>query len=312
MTTGAQKPMADIVSYYNLTELPFELTPNLKFYCLSDNHKDAFDMALFCINKGEALIKITGEVGSGKTMLCRKLLHAVEAQGDVTLYIPNPAQDKSTIIRLIAGELELNITGDMDEYTVTKKMTEKLISHYKKGIKTILIIDEAQSLSDESIEALRLLTNIESEDKKLLQIVLLGQPELDLKLNKKHLRQVLQRIGFSYRIRGITRKELDSYVAKRLISAGHDTGLLFTQKAKNLLYKASKGTPRVINILAYKALLSSYTAGRKFVDKKSVKEAICDSKDVLNTLSKPLDTSLSFIILSFFAICLTAVLLLLH
>lgn len=276
----------NILNYFNLKESPFELTPNLRFFCGFDTYQHAISTIMFCVEKGEPLIKVIGEVGTGKTLLCRKLIDEIDDASNISLYIPNPSLSSDTVLRLVADELGVDSQPEMTEYTLYKLITDKILSYYAENKRVVLFIDEAQTMNESALEAVRLLTNLESEERKLLQIVLFGQPELDDKLNQKSLRQFRQRIGFTYQLSALSRPDVDGYISRRLVAAGHETGMLFTKKAKDLLYKASCGIPRIMNILAYKSLLSAYAAGAQSVNKKAVKKAISESDSVINTVGK--------------------------
>ena len=278
--------ISELKEHFKLKELPFELTPDLRFFCNLGGYQLAIDTISCCVDKGDAIIKVVGEVGSGKTMLCRKLIAEFDSYGYETLYIHNPMLTALSLMRIIADELAVTHTLQDSEYHIHRLITEKLLALHLQNKRVVLFVDEAQVLSDESLEAIRLLTNLESETQKLIQIILFGQPELDEKLAKKHLRQLQQRISFSYYLPSLKPEEADHYVSRRLVSSGHETGRLFSSKANELLHKACRGTPRIMNILAYKALLSSYAKGKTEVDVESARSAIQDSGEIIATLGK--------------------------
>ncbi|EKD71871.1 MAG: MSHA biogenesis protein MshM (Pilus type IV) [uncultured bacterium] len=263
--------------FFQLEALPFSLTPNTNFFCQLKGHQEALNILKFCIRGGEGFIKIIGEVGSGKTLLCRKLLESLGKEY-ITAYIPNPDLSPIELRKAVARELGLDPNQLHDQHELLNALNQHLIHLHKIGNKIILIIDEAQALSDESLETVRLLTNLETENSKLIQVVLFGQPELDERLNKSHLRQLKQRITFSYSLPLLSRDDLDTYLYHRLAVAGYTQGTLFTKKARKILYHASQGVPRVINILSHKALLVAYGKGEKQIDHKSMRLAIKDSK----------------------------------
>ncbi|MBP9726242.1 MAG: AAA family ATPase [Gammaproteobacteria bacterium] len=276
----------EIKRYFQLHDLPFEQTPNLKFFCGFELYRDALDTIVHSLEKGEPIIKVVGEVGTGKTLLCRKLIDALDQQDMVTLYIHNPLLNTETLFRLIADELAVPHAETDAEYYLYKNITDKLLSYYHENKHVVLLVDEAQTLSDASLEALRLLTNLESEHKKLIQIILLGQPELDERLSLKKFRQLKQRIGFNVRLTALHATQVSPYLQQRLLSAGHANGKLFSEAASKLIFKVSHGIPRVINIVAYKALLASYVQGKLLVDKEAMRAAILDSKETLDSCSK--------------------------
>lgn len=263
--------------YFKLESLPFSLTPNPNFFCRLKGHEEALNVLQFSIKSGEGFIKIIGEVGSGKTLLCRKLLENLDAEY-VTAYIPNPELTSVELKKAFARELGLDPTPWYDQHELLTTIYQRLMSLHAENKKVVLLIDEAQALTDESLETLRLLTNLETPDYKLLQVVLFGQPELDERLNKVHLRQLKQRITFSYALPLMNRNDLDIYLNHRLAVAGYTHGNLFTRKARNLLYKASKGIPRIVNILSHKSLLVAYGRGDRQIDHKAVRLAVKDTE----------------------------------
>ena len=265
------------LKHFKLNELPFSLTPNTNFYCDLPTHQEALNVLLLGLKQGEGFIKIVGEVGTGKTLLCRLLLNTLDEQF-VTAYIPNPDQSSYSFRMSLAHELGLSIEKDCSQHILLNNITIRLLELHKAGKQTVLIVDEAQALTDDCLEAIRLLTNLETEEKKLLQVVLFGQPELDNKLNQHTLRQLKQRITFSYCLRSLDKQELDVYLSHRLAKAGYTYGMIFSSGAKKQLFRASGGLPRLLNVLCHKALLVSYGRGLNRVDIKSMKRAIADTE----------------------------------
>jgi MSHA biogenesis protein MshM len=265
--------------FFKLNILPFNLTPNTHFFCQLTSHKEALNTLEFCIKNGEGFVKIIGEVGSGKTLLCRKLLESLH-DNYITAYIPNPDLTPVELRKALARELGLDPSYWQDQHELVTAIYQQLISLCISGKKIVFLIDEAQALSDESLEALRLLTNLESESTKLLQIVLFGQPELNDRLNSPHFRQLKQRISFSYELSLMTREDLDIYLYHRLMMSGYLQGNLFTKKARNLLFRASGGVPRMVNIISHKALLVAYGKGDQQINHKIMRLAIKDTEVV--------------------------------
>jgi MSHA biogenesis protein MshM len=263
--------------YFQLQTLPFGLTPNPSFFCQLKGHQEALNILQFCIRSGEGFIKIVGEVGSGKTLLCRKLLDSFSEEY-ITAYIPNPDLTPVELRKAFARELKLDPTQWQDQHELLTAIYQHLISLHANGNKVVLMIDEAQALSDESLETVRLLTNLETENSKLMQVVLFGQPELDDRLNKPNFRQLKQRISFSYSLPLMSRDDLDVYLHHRLAVAGHTHNDLFTKKARKLLYHSSRGIPRIVNILSHKALLVAYGRGHKQIDHKTMRLAVHDTE----------------------------------
>lgn len=270
------------LDHFKFSELPFSLTPNTKFYCDLPTYQDALNVLLLGLAQGEGFIKIIGEVGTGKTMLCRLLLNSLE-DNFITAYIPNPDQTSDELHLSLAHELGLTIDKDLSQHYVLSQITKRLLELHQSGKQIVLIVDESQALSDDCLEAIRLLTNLETEEKKLLQVVLFGQPELNIRLNQYHLRQLKQRITFSYYLKSLSKQELDLYVHHRLARAGYTYGMIFSKGARKYLFHASNGLPRLLNILCHKALLVSYGRGLDYVDTKSMKRAIKDTESISST-----------------------------
>lgn len=268
------------LEHFNLNTLPFTLTPNTGFYCNLPGHQAALNVLLVSLRAGEGFIKITGEVGAGKTLLCRLLLEKLD-KDFVTAYIPNPDLTPSGLRRALALELQVPAPLPVDQHRLLSVITEQLIKLHQEGKRVVLIIDEAQTLAYESLEAIRLLTNLETETTKLLQVVLFGQPELDTKINKNNLRQLRQRITFSYCLPQLSRDEIETYLCHRLTMAGYTLGSPFTKRALQLLFVKSNGIPRLINILAHKSMMVAFGKNEKKVDHKSVNVAIKDTDDII-------------------------------
>ena len=269
------------LKHFAINKRPFDLTPNTEFSCNYRCHQEALNVLLFGIGNDEWIIKIIGEVGFGKTFLCRELLNCL-SEPFVVVYLPNPdlssLELKQAILRELQSKMPADTTSDTD---LMQSLFEQLLYCQQQGKKVVAIIDEAQALPDESLEALRLLTNLETESKKLLQLVLFAQPEIRQRLARDSLRQFNQRITFSLELTALDREEVAGYVERRLIVAGHRDGLLFSNAAQRLLHYASKGVPRLINILANKAMLAAYGRGISRVNRWAIKQAIKDSKDIL-------------------------------
>lgn len=265
-------------AHFGLTEVPFGLTPNTQFYHPLVPHFEALQVLTTALAAGEGFIKVTGEVGTGKTLICRKLLNEL---GDnyVIAYLPNPYLTPNEIRAAIASELSIDTS--LDQYQLTEALNHRLITLSAADKQVVLLIDEAQVLPHETLEALRLISNLETESKKLLQVVLFGQPELDTRLQQDNLRQLRQRITFSYQLRPLLANETSSYVEHRLTVSGYRGGPLFEEKALRLLHQASGGIPRIINILAHKCLMLSYGENVRNINTKLVKLAIQDTESAM-------------------------------
>ncbi len=270
-------------AHFGLRELPFGITPDTSFFFGSPRSQEALNTLLVATRGGEGFIKITGEVGTGKTLLCRKFM-ATLGEGFVTAYIPNPYLEPPTLMLALADELEIPLERDVDQHQLLKAINLRLLELAGQDLRVVLCLDEAQAIPVESLEALRLLTNLETEKRKLLQIVLFGQPELNRKLELASIRQLAQRITFHYHLGPLSRDDLDFYVAHRLRVAGFSGARLFTGAAIRGLYKASGGVPRLVNIMAHKALMLSYGQGKQQVIKRHVTIAARDTVGVTRTI----------------------------
>jgi MSHA biogenesis protein MshM len=209
-------------------------------------------------------------------MLCRKFLASLD-KSFVTAYIPNPFLEPRTLMLALADELEIPLAKDVDQHQLLKSINHRLLVLAREGKRALLCLDEAQAMPVETLEALRLLTNLETGKRKLLQIVMFGQPELDRKLGQQSIRQLNQRISFHYHLGPLTKDDLEFYVSHRLSVAGFTGSRLFNRNAVRLLYEASGGIPRLVNILAHKALMLSYGEGKQQVSTSHVKAAANDT-----------------------------------
>jgi general secretion pathway protein A len=262
-------------TYYGLKENPFTVTPDPKYIYLGENHQEAFAHLLYGARERKGFVVITGEVGSGKTTLIHYLLSRMNGNGRTkTAYLFNPKLNANDFIQYILKDLGVEANGATKSANLYN-LYQYLLKAYQSNEKVILIIDEAQGLDPEVLEEIRLLSNFETSKSKLLQIILVGQPELKKTLSQFSLRQLRQRINMRYHLKPLSRKETKEYIEKRLKTAGA-RGRLFTERAIKEIYRRSKGTPRIINILCDNALLNGYALDQKSVDDKSVKEAAKD------------------------------------
>lgn len=265
------------LDHFGLSELPFGITPDTSYTVITRSHQEALNTLLVALASGEGFIKITGEVGTGKTLLCRRLLQALP-EGSVSAYLPNPYLAPRTLLLALAEELGLGVSSEADDYHLLQSVNHALMEHAAAGRQVVVCIDEAQAMPIETLESLRLLSNLETEKRKLLQIILFGQPELDRKLAEPSVRQLLQRIAFHYRLRGLDRQEVANYLAHRLRVAGYRGEGVFGPRAVRCLHRASRGTPRLLNILAHKSLLAVFGEGRHAVRASHVRQAAADTE----------------------------------
>lgn len=263
-------------SHFGLQELPFGITPDTSFAYACASHQEALNTLLVAVKNGEGFIKITGEVGTGKTLLCRKFLAMLD-ESFVSAYIPNPYLEPRTLLLALAGELGVDLAHETDQHHLIKGLTQALLGFAAQNKSVVLCLDEAQAMPLESLEALRLLTNLETEKRKLLQVVLFGQPELDDRLAQESVRQLRQRITFQYQLGALDRNELDYYLAHRLRVAGYLGNRLFTERAARALHRASGGIPRLVNVIAHKSMLLAFGEGLSQVMPHNVRAAASDT-----------------------------------
>lgn len=270
------------LAYYGLKEPPFDLTPNPRFLFFSAKHREAFNHLLYGIRERKGFVQLTGEVGAGKTTLCRALLEQLDSDRYATALILNPVLDGDLLIRAIAHEFGLNGTGS-DRLKTLESLNRHLLSLAGAGREAILLIDEAQGLSDEMLEQVRLLSNLETHDRKLLQIILMGQPELRQRLDHPRLRQLRQRITVRYHLRALTRAEVIRYVQHRLAVSGARGTPYFTLPALWRVHHYSGGIPRLINAVCDKALLAGFVCQTHRIDFALVGRAIRELEGDIRT-----------------------------
>ncbi|HYL25693.1 MAG TPA: AAA family ATPase [Burkholderiales bacterium] len=264
------------LAHFGLREPPFGITPDTSYFYCCCGSQEALNTLLVAIANGDGFVKVTGEVGAGKTLLCRKLLATLD-ESWVTCYIPNPSFEPRTLMLALAEELELPVDAGVDQHHLLRAITKALLDMARLRKRVLVCIDESQSMPLETLEALRLLTNLETEKRKLLQVVLFGQPELDRKLSSPSIRQLRQRIMFEHRLEGLAEHEVGAYVAHRLAVAGHAGAPLLSASARRTLHRASRGLPRLINILMHKAMLLAYGEGAQALERRHLRGAIADT-----------------------------------
>jgi len=260
------------LEYYGLTEPPFNITPNPRFLFYSAKHREAFNHLLYGIRERKGFVQLTGEVGAGKTTLCRALLDQL-GQNFSTALIVNPALDPNQLVQSIAMEFGLKVKG-LDRLETIAEINHFLLEQMAQDRESVLIIDEAQDLTNVLLEQVRLLSNLETDDRKLLQIVLMGQPELRDRLNQHELRQLRQRITVRYHLRALKYSEVGQYIHHRIHVSGGKGPPYFTAPALWRVHRYSKGVPRLINALCDKCLLAGFVHGRDRIDFKMVGRAI--------------------------------------
>jgi general secretion pathway protein A len=260
------------LAYYGLTEPPFDITPNPRFLFFSPKHREAFNHLLYGIRERKGFVQLTGEVGAGKTTVCRAMMEQLGDRYETALIL-NRVLDSEELSKVIAMEFGLNVDG-LDRLQTLSALNLFLLKQVDQQKDAVLIIDEAQDLSDELLEQVRLLSNLEMDDRKLLQIVLMGQPELRDRLNDFKLRQLRQRITVRYHLRSLTMAEVGQYVHHRLLVSGAKGAPYFTQPALWRIQVYSRGIPRLINAVCDKCLLAGYVQQRYRIDFRMVGRAI--------------------------------------
>ena len=269
------------LQHLGLREPPFSLTPDTSFFYAWRSHQEALNVLLVALRNGEGFLKVTGEVGLGKTSLCRKLLNALN-DPFVTAYIPNPHLSPGAMRQAIVDDLGMQLSSRATQNDVVRAMTRRLIELAREGKQVVVILDEAQELPDQTLEAVRLLTNLETEKYKLLQVVLFGQPELDRRLASRSLRQLRQRITFSYTLSPLDESGVRNYIRHRLQVAGLRGAPVFDNIALKRIYRASGGTPRLVNVLCHKAMMAAYGRGEDQVRGAHASLAVRDTEGAMH------------------------------
>jgi len=277
--------------HFSLREAPFSITPDSAFFYPHEGAQSALNMLLVALRSGEGFLKIVGEVGCGKTVLCRQLLNTLQNEF-VTAYIPNPDMGPDDLLMALMDELgidvsitqhQLSSSGKVSRHKLLNELAACLMMHAKAGRRVVVCIDEAQAIPLQTVESLRLLSNLETEKRKLLQLVLLGQPELDEKLSRPEIRQLMQRITFSEYMGPMTAQHVPAYLEHRLATAAlsdvTDTHI-FEAAAALAIARFSRGVPRLVNVLANKCLMLAYGENDHRVNTRHVRLAAIDTPGV--------------------------------
>ena len=264
------------LNHFGLDEPPFRITPHTDFFFGGANRGATLEALLYAITHDEGIIKVSGEVGSGKTMLCRVLMERLPQQVQ-TILLTNPSLSRDEIIYAIAEELDLKPQRERLSL-VLLRLQEHLVALYGDNQRVVLLIDEAHAMPQETLEQVRLLSNLESSHSKLLQIVLFGQPELDEHLGMPHMRQLKERITHSFRLEPLLRSDIEAYLDFRMRAAGYRGPNVFSAEAVRRIVKASEGLTRRVNILADKSLLAAFADNAHGITAKHVNRAVRDSE----------------------------------
>jgi MSHA biogenesis protein MshM len=264
-------------AFFGLTQAPFKITPDTDFFFEGGNRGAVLEALIYAIGQGEGIIKVTGEVGSGKTMLCR-VLQARLPKSVETVYLANPSVSPQEILHAIAFELQLPIARDAGRLVVMHALNEYLLAHHADGRQVVIFVEESQSMPLATLEEIRLLSNLETKQHKLLQIVLFGQPELDENLRKSEIRQLRERITHSFSLGPLKADEVRAYLTFRLRAAGYHGPDLFSPVIIRYMTQATGGLTRRINIVADKSMLAAFAENTHNLSLKHVRAAVQDSE----------------------------------
>lgn len=275
------------LQHFGFERLPFEALSNGSLYVDLAEHREALQTVLFGLGSGEGFVKIVGEVGTGKTALCRNLLARLDEEF-VTVYLPNPVMRPNDLLHAIADELGAPLPAQASVHDLQKATRAKLLEIARDGGRVAVFVDEAQTMPPNTLEELRLLSNLESNQGKLVQVVLFGQPELDERLADYSMRQLQQRIAFSARLSPLDRKACRVYVHRRLVHAGATARPIFTPAAIDRVHASSGGIPRLINTLCHKSLIAAWSDGDFQVGRRHVSRAVEDTEGIRRWSTRPL------------------------
>jgi MSHA biogenesis protein MshM len=277
-------------SHFGLKEPPFKITPNTEVFFTGGNRGAVLDALIYAITSGEGIVKVVGEVGSGKTMLCR-MLQTILPEKIESIFLANPSVAPEDVLHAIAFELQLKLPKNADRLKVMQVLQTHLLARHAAGKQVVIFVEEAQGMPLATLEEIRLLSNLETKHDKLLQIVLFGQPELDENLNQTNIRQLRERITHSFNLAPLQVKEIGEYLMFRLRAAGYFGPPMFTQPAVKKLASAADGLVRRVNILADKALLAAFAENVYQVTPKHVLAAISDSEFGVEAAKKQAKTT---------------------
>ena len=273
--------------HFSLREAPFSITPDTAFFYPHESAQAALNTLLIALRSGEGFLKIVGEVGCGKTVLCRRLLQALQGES-ATAYIPNPDMGPDDLLMALSHELGVDTPPLASRHQMLNLLRDCLLAHAQAGRSVVVCIDEAQAIPVRTVESLRLLSNLETEKRKLIQLVLLGQPELDEKLSRPEIRQLLQRITFSEYLGPMAAHHVPVYLQHRLSTAALSEFTdvkVFEASAAGAIARASVGVPRLVNVLAHKCLMLAYGENEHRVTARHVKLAVSDTPGLKRPVS---------------------------
>jgi MSHA biogenesis protein MshM len=264
--------------HFGLSELPFGITPDTRYTFESRAQRDALQTLIVALQMGEGFVKVTGEVGTGKTHTCRRLMNALSDDPQYrVLFLPNPATAARTLLLHLCLDLGLEVAPGMAYDDLNDLLAAALVEHAEAGRSVVALLDETQAMPDGALEAIRLLSNLETERRKLLRVVMFGQPELDERLMRRQLRQLRQRISFEHTLDRLSLDETLAYLEYRMRVAGCPVTGVFPPKPAAALHRCAQGTPRLINVLAHKCLLLACGEGARRVSILHVEAAVRDT-----------------------------------
>ena len=263
--------------HFGLTQAPFKITPNTDFFFTGGNRGPVLEALIYAITRGEGIVKVTGEVGSGKTMLCNMLQNRLPDLVE-SVYLANPSVGPEEVLHAIAFELQLGLDRDADRLEVMHALQDYLVKRHAEGKRVVVFIEESQSMPLATLEEIRLLSNLETRNDKLLQIVMFGQPELDENLRRPEIRQLRDRIAHSFRLQPLTDEEVREYLMFRMRAAGYRGPDIFSTGVVRQIAKASSGLTRRVNLIADKALLAAFSENTHTIRPRHVEAALRDSE----------------------------------
>ena len=264
-------------SHFGLRQAPFKITPNTEFFYTGGNRGPILEALIYAVTHGEGIIKVTGEVGSGKTMLCHMLPTRLPPH-IVTAYIANPSVSPEEILRAIAFELQIDVSRSPARLEVMQALHDYLLKRHAEGKRVVVLVEESQSMPLATLEEIRMLSNLETKNDKLLQIVLFGQPEIDDHLRQPSIRPLRERITHSFRLEPLVRSDVESYIDFRMRAAGYRGPNVFAPAALKMIARTSEGLTRRINILSDKSLLAAFADSTHQVGAKHARAAVHDSE----------------------------------
>ena len=282
--------------YFGLKQPPFRITPDTNLFFPGGERGAVLEALIFAVGNGEGIIKVVGEVGSGKTMLCRMLQKELPASVEI-VYLANPSLSPENILQAIAFELKLAVTAATSKLEAMRQIQDYLIERHAQNQQVVVFVEEAQGMPLATLEEIRLLSNLETNQNKLLQIILFGQPELDLKIARPEIRQLKERITYSFLLNPFKTDDIREYVNSRLRSCGYRAGELFSDSAFRAISRYSNGLVRRVNILADKAMLAAYAGNTNSISAKHVRQAARDSEFISGRWRYWLPTSVMVILL---------------